>query len=156
LSLSESVQTTASSTTNEEEEEQDSSATKCSSPSPPPSPHVHLRRTVMKHLRDAGFNAAICKARWAHTGGFPGGDLLTTSVQTPLQHYIYIYIYMFFLASWRFKSRPPKIIAPTALLQQQQQQQASLKRVTVRLVYYSNTHLAKFMREIFSQESDTG
>jgi len=74
LSLSESVQTTASSTTKEEEEEQDSSATKCSSPSPPPSPHVHLRRTVMKHLRDAGFNAGICKARWAHTGGFPGGD----------------------------------------------------------------------------------
>jgi hypothetical protein len=67
-----------------------------------------------------------------------------------------IYIYLFFLASWRFTSRPPKIIAPTALLQQQQQQQASLKRVTVRLVYYSNTHLAKFMREIFSQESDTG
>jgi hypothetical protein len=85
LSLSESVQTTASSTTKEEEEEQDSSATKCSSPSPPPP--VHLRRTVMKHLRDAGFNAAICKSRWAHTGGFPGGDLLTTSVQTPLQHY---------------------------------------------------------------------
>ncbi len=91
LSLSESVQTTASSTTKEEEEEQDSSATKCNSasppPPPPPPPHVHLRRTVMKHLRDAGFNAAICKSRWAHTGGFPGGDLLTTSVQTPLQHY---------------------------------------------------------------------
>ncbi len=87
VSLSQSVQTTASSTTKEEEEEQDSSATKCSSPSPPPSPHVHLRRTVMKHLRDAGFNAAICKSRWAHTGGFPGGDLLTTSVQTPLKLY---------------------------------------------------------------------
>jgi hypothetical protein len=60
-----------------------------------------------------------------------------------------------FFSSWGFKSRPPKIIAPTALLQQQQQQ-ASLKRVTVRLIYYSNTHLAKYMRGIFSQESDTG
>lgn len=33
-----------------------------------------LRRQVMKHLRSAGYNAAICKSRWDHAGGFPGGD----------------------------------------------------------------------------------
>jgi uncharacterized protein (TIGR01615 family) len=29
---------------------------------------------IMKHLRAAGYNAAICKSRWDHAGGFPGGD----------------------------------------------------------------------------------
>ncbi len=38
----------------------------CSSSSP--------RRAVMKHLRSSGYNAAICKSRWDHAGGFPGGD----------------------------------------------------------------------------------
>lgn len=38
----------------------------CSSSSP--------RRAVMKHLRSTGYNAAICKSRWDHAGGFPGGD----------------------------------------------------------------------------------
>ncbi|CAM6041823.1 unnamed protein product [Sphagnum compactum] len=32
------------------------------------------RRVIMKHLRAAGYNAAICKSRWDHAGGFPGGD----------------------------------------------------------------------------------
>lgn len=33
-----------------------------------------LKRAVMKSLRDAGYNAAICKSRWDQAGGFPGGD----------------------------------------------------------------------------------
>jgi uncharacterized protein (TIGR01615 family) len=32
------------------------------------------RRVIMKHLCAAGYNAAICKSRWDHAGGFPGGD----------------------------------------------------------------------------------
>ncbi|KAH9531472.1 hypothetical protein CY35_19G040100 [Sphagnum magellanicum] len=32
------------------------------------------RLVIMKHLRAAGYNAAICKSRWDHAGGFPGGD----------------------------------------------------------------------------------
>jgi uncharacterized protein (TIGR01615 family) len=32
------------------------------------------RRVITKHLRVAGYNAAICKSRWDHAGGFPGGD----------------------------------------------------------------------------------
>ncbi|KAL2611258.1 hypothetical protein R1flu_022950 [Riccia fluitans] len=31
-------------------------------------------RQVMSRLRAAGHNAAICKSRWEHTGGIPGGD----------------------------------------------------------------------------------
>ncbi|KAG6543837.1 hypothetical protein Mapa_014677 [Marchantia paleacea] len=31
-------------------------------------------RLVMSRLRAAGYNAAICKSRWEHTGGVPGGD----------------------------------------------------------------------------------
>lgn len=34
----------------------------------------YLRSHVMRHLRRAGFNAGICKSRWDHLGGFPGGD----------------------------------------------------------------------------------
>eukprot|EP00271_Cylindrocystis_brebissonii_P008941 TRINITY_DN2348_c0_g2_i1.p1 TRINITY_DN2348_c0_g2~~TRINITY_DN2348_c0_g2_i1.p1 ORF type:complete len:588 (-),score=104.45 TRINITY_DN2348_c0_g2_i1:551-2314(-) len=33
-----------------------------------------LRRVVMGRLRSAGYNAAICKSRWDHSRGFPGGD----------------------------------------------------------------------------------
>eukprot|EP00271_Cylindrocystis_brebissonii_P017067 TRINITY_DN4284_c0_g1_i1.p1 TRINITY_DN4284_c0_g1~~TRINITY_DN4284_c0_g1_i1.p1 ORF type:complete len:541 (+),score=50.84 TRINITY_DN4284_c0_g1_i1:339-1961(+) len=33
-----------------------------------------LRRLVMSRLRENGYNAAICKARWDHSRGFPGGD----------------------------------------------------------------------------------
>jgi uncharacterized protein (TIGR01615 family) len=32
------------------------------------------RRSVMKHLRNSGYNAALCKSRWEHAGSFPGGD----------------------------------------------------------------------------------
>lgn len=32
------------------------------------------RRSVMKHLRSNGYNAALCKSRWDHAGSFPGGD----------------------------------------------------------------------------------
>ncbi|KAG0567836.1 hypothetical protein M758_7G111000 [Ceratodon purpureus] len=32
------------------------------------------RRSVMKHLRSSGYNAALCKSRWDHAGSFPGGD----------------------------------------------------------------------------------
>ncbi|CAK9259168.1 unnamed protein product [Sphagnum jensenii] len=46
---------------------------KCSTGMTPP-PAEHLRRGVMRHLRAAGHDAAICKSRWNHTGGFPGGD----------------------------------------------------------------------------------
>lgn len=34
----------------------------------------NVNRQVMKHLRAAGYNAAICKSRWDHAGSFPGGD----------------------------------------------------------------------------------
>lgn len=34
----------------------------------------NLKRHVMRHLRHAGFNAGICKSRWDHSGGFPGGE----------------------------------------------------------------------------------
>jgi uncharacterized protein (TIGR01615 family) len=37
-------------------------------------PDSSTRRAVMNHLRAAGYNAAICKSRWDHAGGFPGGD----------------------------------------------------------------------------------
>jgi hypothetical protein len=53
---------------------------KCSTGMTPP-PAEHLRRGVMRHLRAAGHDAAICKSRWNHTGGFPGGAsfrILTT------------------------------------------------------------------------------
>ncbi|KAL3696101.1 hypothetical protein R1sor_010177 [Riccia sorocarpa] len=33
-----------------------------------------LMRHVMGSLRSSGYNAAICKSRWEHAGGFPGGD----------------------------------------------------------------------------------
>lgn len=33
-----------------------------------------LKRRIMKHLRNGGYNAAICKSRWDHAGSFPGGD----------------------------------------------------------------------------------
>lgn len=33
-----------------------------------------LRRPVMKHLRQEGYNAAICKSRWNHGDGLPAGD----------------------------------------------------------------------------------
>lgn len=33
-----------------------------------------LRRPVMKHLRQVGYNAAICKTRWNHADGIPAGD----------------------------------------------------------------------------------
>ena len=32
-----------------------------------------LRRAVMGHLRSQGFDAAVCKSRWEHSRGFPGG-----------------------------------------------------------------------------------
>lgn len=35
---------------------------------------VCRRRSVMKHLRSSGYNAALCKSRWDHAGSFPGGD----------------------------------------------------------------------------------
>eukprot|EP00249_Psilotum_nudum_P036405 c7115_g1_i1 orf=360-1814(-) len=38
------------------------------------STHGTLRRFVMTYLRQAGYNAAICKSKWEHTGGFPAGD----------------------------------------------------------------------------------
>ena len=31
------------------------------------------RRAVMGHLRSQGFDAAVCKSRWEHSRGFPGG-----------------------------------------------------------------------------------
>jgi hypothetical protein len=34
------------------------------------------RRLVMSKLRSSGYNAAICKSRWEHAGGFPGGKIL--------------------------------------------------------------------------------
>ncbi|KAL2642774.1 hypothetical protein R1flu_010361 [Riccia fluitans] len=34
---------------------------------------ARLRRHVMTSLRSCGYNAAICKSRWEHAGGFPGG-----------------------------------------------------------------------------------
>lgn len=33
-----------------------------------------MRRAVMSRLRAAGYNAAVCKSRWDHSRGFPGGD----------------------------------------------------------------------------------
>lgn len=36
--------------------------------------NVCKRRSVMKHLRSNGYNAALCKSRWDHAGSFPGGD----------------------------------------------------------------------------------
>lgn len=33
-----------------------------------------LRRSVMGRLRASGYNAAVCKSRWDHSKGFPGGD----------------------------------------------------------------------------------
>jgi uncharacterized protein (TIGR01615 family) len=33
-----------------------------------------LRRAVMARLRTRGYNAAVCKSRWDHSRGFPGGD----------------------------------------------------------------------------------
>lgn len=33
-----------------------------------------LIRHVVRHLRRVGHNAGICKSRWEHPGGFPGGD----------------------------------------------------------------------------------
>ncbi|KAG6544893.1 hypothetical protein Mapa_013583 [Marchantia paleacea] len=33
-----------------------------------------LMRWVMSSLRSSGYNAAICKSKWEHAGGFPGGD----------------------------------------------------------------------------------
>eukprot|EP00897_Mesotaenium_endlicherianum_P004095 jgi/Mesen1/3713/ME000202S02802 len=33
-----------------------------------------IRRAVMARLRHAGYNAAICKSRWDHSRGFPGGN----------------------------------------------------------------------------------
>lgn len=36
--------------------------------------NVCRRRSVMKHLRSNGYNAALCKSRWDHAGSFPGGD----------------------------------------------------------------------------------
>ncbi|KAI5069675.1 hypothetical protein GOP47_0015976 [Adiantum capillus-veneris] len=33
-----------------------------------------LRRSVMKRLRQEGYNAAICKSRWKHADGLPAGD----------------------------------------------------------------------------------
>jgi hypothetical protein len=33
-----------------------------------------IRRAVLKGLRRQGHNAAICKSRWDHSRGFPGGD----------------------------------------------------------------------------------
>ncbi|KAH7290538.1 hypothetical protein KP509_30G052600 [Ceratopteris richardii] len=33
-----------------------------------------LRRSVMQRLRQEGYNAAICKSRWKHGDGLPGGD----------------------------------------------------------------------------------
>ncbi|XP_024383733.1 uncharacterized protein [Physcomitrium patens] len=35
---------------------------------------VCRRRAVMKYLRGRGYNAALCKSRWDHSGSFPGGD----------------------------------------------------------------------------------
>ncbi|XP_002967161.2 uncharacterized protein LOC9636096 [Selaginella moellendorffii] len=32
------------------------------------------KRATLRSLRSAGHNAAICKSRWDHGGGFPGGD----------------------------------------------------------------------------------
>lgn len=34
----------------------------------------YLKRHVVRHLRRVGYNAGICKSRWDHLGGFPGGD----------------------------------------------------------------------------------
>ncbi|BBN03464.1 hypothetical protein MPTK1_2g23680 [Marchantia polymorpha subsp. ruderalis] len=39
-----------------------------------------LMRGVMSSLRSSGYNAAICKSRWEHAGGFPGGDYEYTDV----------------------------------------------------------------------------
>lgn len=33
------------------------------------------RRSVMRQLRNLGYNAALCKSRWNNGGTFPGGDL---------------------------------------------------------------------------------
>ncbi|GAQ86247.1 hypothetical protein KFL_002780110 [Klebsormidium nitens] len=33
-----------------------------------------IRRAVLKGLRRQGHNAAMCKSRWDHSRGFPGGD----------------------------------------------------------------------------------
>ncbi|KAG0609263.1 hypothetical protein M758_8G171100 [Ceratodon purpureus] len=33
-----------------------------------------LVRHVVRHLRGVGHNAGICKSRWDHSGGFPGGE----------------------------------------------------------------------------------
>lgn len=33
-----------------------------------------IKRAVMSRLRTMGYNAAVCKSRWDHSRGFPGGD----------------------------------------------------------------------------------
>lgn len=55
----------------------------------------YLKRSVMTQLRAAGYDAALCKSRWDHAGGLPGGAYLSLSlrfqrqpsstVQTPIQ-----------------------------------------------------------------------
>lgn len=44
------------------------------------SPGTCLKRAVMARLRTRGYNAAICKSRWDHTRGFPGGDYIYIDV----------------------------------------------------------------------------
>lgn len=34
----------------------------------------YIVRHVVRHLRRVGHDAGICKSRWDHSGGFPGGD----------------------------------------------------------------------------------
>lgn len=41
-----------------------------------------LLRWVMKCLRLEGYDAAVCKSRWEHTGGFPAGDYEYVDVST--------------------------------------------------------------------------
>lgn len=47
--------------------------TNCSDDGLNPS-HAWLRRVVMKQMRRAGYNAAICKSRWGYSCGMPAGD----------------------------------------------------------------------------------
>lgn len=44
-----------------------------------------LRRLVMGELRRRGYNAAICKARWDHAGGYPGGHSRFSSLPSILE-----------------------------------------------------------------------
>ncbi|CAI5510558.1 unnamed protein product [Closterium sp. Naga37s-1] len=50
-----------------------SSAATSSSSSSSSSSNGNLRRAVMCQLRSKGYDAAVCKARWEHSKGLPGG-----------------------------------------------------------------------------------